>query len=89
MSEQFSVDQFTQYFTVQNLLRKQIAEEGTTEKFNPIIDFKKEQIDWRSKTRMRSNSNEFMESPLKSVSFKQKIGSPSTKKSDSKKRVRI
>jgi len=74
---------------VQDLLRKQITEEGTTEKFNPIIDFKKEKIDWRCKTRMRSNSNEFMESPLKSVSFKQKIGSPSIKKNDSKKRVRI
>ena len=29
-----------------------------------IIDFKKEKIDWRFKTRMRSNSNEFLESPL-------------------------
>ena len=29
-----------------------------------IIDFKKEKIDWRFKTRMRSNSNEFLESPM-------------------------
>ena len=29
-----------------------------------IIDFKKENIDWQFKTRMRSNSNEFLESPL-------------------------
>ena len=29
-----------------------------------IIDFKKAGIDWRFKTRMRSNSNEFLESPL-------------------------
>ena len=28
-----------------------------------IIDFKKEKIDWRFKTRMRSNSNEFLGSP--------------------------
>ena len=34
-----------------------------------IIDFKKENIDWRFKTRMRSNSNEFLESP---VQFAQK-----------------
>lgn len=32
-----------------------------------IIDFKKEGIDWRCKTRMRSNSNEFLDSPLKSA----------------------
>ena len=35
-----------------------------------IIDFKKEKIDWRFKTRMRSNSNEFLESPL---AFVQKL----------------
>ena len=29
-----------------------------------IIDFKREGIDWQFKTRMRSNSNEFLESPL-------------------------
>ena len=29
-----------------------------------IIDFKKEKIDWRFKIRMRSNSNEFLDSPL-------------------------
>jgi hypothetical protein len=34
----------------------------------PVIDFKKEGIDWRCKTRMRSNSNEFLDAPLKSAS---------------------
>jgi hypothetical protein len=28
-----------------------------------VIDFKKEGIDWRCKTRMRSNSNEFLDTP--------------------------
>lgn len=37
-----------------------------------IIDFKKEKIDWRFKTRMRSNSNEFLGSPSAFVQKMQK-----------------
>ena len=40
-----------------------------------IIDFKKEKIDWRFKTRMRSNSNEFLDSPLAFVQKLPKNGS--------------
>jgi len=42
-----------------------------------IIDFKKEKIDWRFKTRMRSNSNEFLESPFALLQKLPKDNSPS------------
>jgi hypothetical protein len=46
---------FTDYFTVQSSSRQ------SSQATNEIIDFKREKIDWRCKTRMRSNSNEFLD----------------------------
>jgi hypothetical protein len=49
---------FSENFEIQSIYRA-FAEVENSE--SQIIDFKKEKINWRNKTRMRSNSNELTE----------------------------
>jgi len=53
--------EFEQTFAFAEIKRRLLSSE--TEKTESVIDFKKEKIDWRFKTRMRSNSNEFLDNP--------------------------
>ena len=53
----FNIEMVTKHAVTRGQMRTIVHE-------TEIIDFKKEKIDWRFKTRMRSNSNEFLESPM-------------------------
>lgn len=56
-AEPFNIEMITKHAVTHGPIRSALHE-------TEIIDFKKNKIDWRFKTRMRSNSNEFLESPL-------------------------
>ena len=56
-AKNFNIEMITKHAVTHGQMRTILHE-------TEIIDFKKEKIDWRFKTRMRSNSNEFLESPL-------------------------
>ena len=56
-AKNFNIEMITKHAVTHGQMRTIVHE-------TEIIDFKKEKIDWRFKTRMRSNSNEFLESPL-------------------------
>ena len=64
----FNIEMITKHAVTHGQMRTIVHE-------TEIIDFKKEKIDWRFKTRMRSNSNEFLDSPLAFVQKLPKNGS--------------
>jgi hypothetical protein len=55
-AKSFNIEMITKHAVTHGQMRTIVHE-------TEIIDFKKEKIDWRFKTRMRSNSNEFLGSP--------------------------